>query len=384
MKFLVISKYHNGLALAKRLLDEGNEVYLFNGNHLYNGIVNKVKTIDEGISKNPDIAIFTTSNLDYTKVIQAGIKIFGAGPLENKLENDKLFANKFAAAYGIRVPKYREFYNVESATKHLQLTKDKYIIRRMNDKFISQKFINGICEINLEIWFCNGQPIYQYNGSMEQDQFLAGDLGNYIGTQSCLLWGYQSKNIQIVNDIFKDGLFDILKKNDYTGILNVHCIINENDHYPYFLKFNTSFRYPAIYNLLEIMKGEFGKLINDIVNNQNPKIELKENMSVSMAISVPPYPYAVNGISVNKQEIIFNKEDREHIWFHDIYDNDLLKIAGLSGLIGYITASDTSWKTARLKMAKIMRSMNIDNIQYRVDAGVQGNNLYQLTRLEYI
>ena len=91
--------------------------------------------------------------------------------------------------------------------------------------------------------------------------------------------------------------------------------------------------------MLELMEGDFGKLIADIVFNQNPRIDLRDEVACTITVSTYPYPY--------------------------------------NGTIpyGYYSGSDKDWKVARRKAKAKIDELEVNEWQYRIDAGIQANIL---------
>jgi len=295
MKFLFITHSNRYIQLAQRLHNEGNLVDIVGGHILGLDTV----TMSQGISKSPDITIVAFG------IPINGPRVFGNNAIGSKLMGE--FGRNLAAAYGIRVP------------KDLQLNAYKY-------------------KLNTEIWFCNGNPIYQYMGGIPQDKFLTGDLGPTTDGESYIMWPYKDRNASAIRRTFTDQILNILKKNEYSGPLTIKTVISEQDNFPYFVGFLPHIHI-GTFAMLELMEGELGKLISDIVFNQNPRIDLRDEVACTITVSTAPYPY--NGTVP----------------------------------YGYYTGSNKDWRVARRRAKDRIDELEANEWQYRLDGGAQAQAL---------
>lgn len=303
MKFLVLAKDYTGTVVTHKLQEEGHEVFYVNPLHRNNGI-STIGSVHIGISHNPDCAIICHPEFTNEAQIikQKKIPCFGGGLLESKLELDKDILLGFCKKYNIRT--------LKPTTKILH-------------------------PLSIELWFSNGEPLYQYIGYIKQNKFLAGDLGPDVDGESIVLWGFENRDVDAVNRIFDHGLFEALKKIKYTGIMAFDTVISEDDHYPYIISAKPRLQAPVLLAMICQLKGEVGNLFLNIVQGQQCSLLLTDKLSIAVAVSNPPYPY------------------------------------DLSALIKYIVASDNDWIKARKKIAKQIKELDLPNIQYRIDGGMQ-------------
>lgn len=206
---------------------------------------------------------------------------------------------------------------------------------------------NILMPLSITLWFANGEPLYQYIASIKQTKFLTGDLGPDVDCESIVLFSYPNRDVEVVDRIFNHGLFDALKAIHYTGIFTLDTFISSDDKYPYISKVIPRLETGLCVALLEVLDAQFGELILKIINKEEVSIILKDTISCAVAVSVPPYPY--------------NQE----------------------GLITYIVSSGDNWIEARRKAGKKIRELNIENIQYRIDGGMQGEHIETLKRINY-
>lgn len=316
MKFLIISSNHTGEIIYKRLEQEGNECLLFNPYHKDNGI-SAIASLGLAISKKPDLAIICNTGFTREAAIlqNAKINVLGGTQFQDKLELDRLVLQKLCKMHKIRLLK------------------------------VSTKVE---CPLSVEVWFSLGEPLYQYFSYIKQEKFLAGDLGPTVDCESIVYWGYDNRDVEIVNRIFEHGLFDVLKLIKYSGVIAFDTFISKDDLNPYVYAARC---YQASYSLialLEIYDGLFGRLLFDTFSGIKTSILVQDKLSLALTISIPPYPYS------------------------------------MKGFVKYLVASNTSWLEARNNLAQQIKELNILQLQYRIDGGMQGQDYNKLKEMSYL
>jgi len=340
MKYLFFSKHGDSAGVAHRVQQEGNDVWLYIpeswAKPTLEGIVPQVKSVSEGLSKKPDVVFFDMvgSGPIATRIQRLGYNVIGSGatfkgrPFQDDMELDRDFGMDLMEAAGIAVPKTEEFKgseidkaiayakaskmrlvakpngnknaymthvaeNEEDMTGHLQYMKENKLVTAGED-FILQEFVDGV-EISTEMWFTKGKPIFPSNGTMETKKFLVGDLGPNTGCQTSLVWFYEKKEPKIVQQTLKK-MFTILEKLEYTGPLDLNCIVSRNDHKPYGIEWTARPGYSAIYamiRLLDVDKYDLGKHLHWIATGELLEWYHKIGFGYSLRVSIPPYPLCI-------------------------------------------------------------------------------------------
>lgn len=316
MKFLILSKDYTGKVLVDRLTKENHDVLIVDPNFKSNGI-SPISNVHMGISHNPDCAILCSNDFitEYHLLHSKNIPTFGINPLGYALDMDNNIARQFCIDNKIRVAK--------------ETTKVKY-------------------PLSTEIWFAKGNPLYQYLGYIKQTKFLAGDLGLDVDCESVVLWPYQNRDVPAVDRLFGGGLFALLEKIKYTGVMAFDAVISIDDLYPHIKSIKPRIQSPVLLAMLELYKDNFGDLLLSIVQGEQRSILLIDKVAIAVCVSQPAYPYEY------------------------------------SGLIKYLVASDVDWMVARKDIAKQIKQLDIPNIQYRIDAGLQAEHIEDLKKIKYI
>ena len=317
MNILILSTDYTGIILYKQLEKEGNTCYLINPYHKHNGI-QTIPSISLAITKNLALGIVCSSELSgLLGILKAKqVPLLCASQLSMKLELDQKVLIQFCKTYGLRL--------LKDTTK-------------------------VIGPLSSEIWFSAGEPLYQYFGYIKQDKFLAGDMGPDVDGESVLFWGYENRNIEPINRLFNNGLFDFLKSIKYTGPFAIDAMISEDDLYPYITKIVPRFRASSLIGLLSLIDIPLSEIINHLVAGEKLSILTKDAFSVSVKISEFPYPYVPH-----------------------------------EGLVKYITDTDKDWVEARRKLKTQVKDLDKNKVQFRIDGGMQGDYYEKFRAISYL
>ncbi len=418
MKFLLVSKEGDSAAVGQRLLAEGNDVRLFVKAEQYRGepqgIIPQVASLNQALSWTPDIVLVGETGLvkEANVFRMRNYKVFGGQPIADTLEHDRFQAIKWLEENGVRVPLTLQFSTTAEAKKFLlaQERESRWVIKYDNQdifssyigkhvddivafmgkvpprgKFILQRFVEGLFETSVELWFVNGKRLSPPNGTIEQKRFLTGDMGPQTGCQSSLCWKYQD-NAKMVTEIFTDELLVSIAGFKLTSPMDVAVIISKKDKRPHVLELTPRIGLSAIFAVFAIMENDFGEFLYDALNGQNPDMRLTNEVGFALTVSVPPYPYDVKKQEISNQKIDLKPELLEHVWLCDAYYDKQqgFVTGGHDGLVCYITQADKDANKAIERTKEIAKGLNISRVQYRTDAGEQSQHLKTLTDLGYM
>lgn len=325
MRILIHSKEGDSGGLAYQMQKEGSTVDLFIAEKWarpqMEGLVPHVETFEEGLRNKPDFIIFDLNGDGQTadKLRKEGWKVIGGSTLADRMEFDRAWGAKLCEQYGIRTPRTTPFETVEEAIKFVSQTKKAYAVKmdanaggesasfvskdseEMVDylqqqkesgkidgaTFIIQEVVKG-AEISTELWFVRGTPIWPANSTLEDKHFLAGGLGQRTGCEVSLVCHYEGTQSKIVDRTIRK-LFPLLKYAQWTGCLDVNCIVSEVDHEPYFLEFTPRIGYSAIYAYTAILGLSVSDYFREL--SKGPfTIPFHNIWGSSLKLSIPPYP----------------------------------------------------------------------------------------------
>ena len=326
MKFLIRGKC---LALALRLLDEGNQVRLSDpfSRTTGEGIV-ELTDFDKGV-RWADIVVFDINDgklpQEAEKLRSQHMKVIGSSEFAGKLENDRSFGARVAREAGIEVREFtvfkghsafsdaRDFLsdkreNSEWVWKANQSSPDdpptyvgtgglQHFVRMLRHyeqfykesgrtaSFVLMERVEGV-EVSTEGWF-NGRQFFLPNHTIEKNRLFNEDLGPKTGCSGCVVWSGQGS--PLYERLIPPLAAALAGK--YCGPVDINAIIEDDSNEPVFLEFTSRFGYDAIYALLELLDGELGSILYSLASGQLIQASLRpEKFAATVRLYIPPYP----------------------------------------------------------------------------------------------
>jgi len=391
MKFLFISEDGDGLGLALRVVNEGNEVAMW-VRHDQSKDIGKglVERIHDGFSFTPDretVYVFDcTGSGHFADILRStGHYVIGGAILADRLEMDRLYAREVMKECGFTLPKSKKFGDVEAAIEFLQEHADMLVVKPMGEssgvvpsfvakdvdelvhrleefrgkpvEFELQQFVKGT-DISTEVWFDGRDRICPCNHTLEAKAYGNGDLGPATGCSGNVVWASEDELIE--NTVHK--LDNFLQDNDYRGPIDVNCIVAEDDVYA--LEFTPRFGYDAMpalmYGLLEVECGQF---LSDFARGQLSEMPLTAGFAAGLRVSIPPYPTlhgdAKGGVVVKTRE--------------QFYPMDLMSVgkelqsAGSHGILGVAIGHGLTIESAVAEAESVAKKIQVPDKFYRTD-----------------
>ena len=403
--------------IAYQMQKEGTKIDLFIADKSYrqamDGLLPKVESLEEGLKNKPDLVIFSLNDdgEEADKVRKQGFKVMGSSAFAKKLEMDRAYGVKVAQQFGLKVPKTTEFSSVEEAIAHVKKTNKPMAIKidgnlseassyvgkdaeemvdylnyskeqgtiPPNAKFILQEVVKG-AEISTEVWFCDGNPIWPANSTLETKKFLAGELGQRTGCETSLVYHYEGTQSKIVDKTIRK-IFPLLKYNRYTGPIDVNCIVSEDDHEPYFLEWTPRLGYSAIYAYCAMLNMPISEFFLSV--SRGPfSIRFKSLWGSALKVSIPPYPTNIEDKKASRETygetegIRINGEYGKDFWPIDVMkpkkgQSTEIVAAGTSCILGEAIGRGNSMLEAWRASQKVFKTLEIPNIQGRYVDGAQ-------------
>jgi phosphoribosylamine--glycine ligase len=414
-KFLFASHGGDADALALRVQDEGNEVYLYHfkpfarKRQLYEGLVPQPNTLKAALNWNPDVVIFDQvgEGAIADKIRDAGFAVWGGSAIMDKMENDRAFGLKLMKQAGIKIPPTQVFRTAEEAIPLIHESSQRWVLKPLaraatastyvprspddlvhflekwsttdeaKQPFLLQKHVDGI-ELSTEVWVDHGEIIWPANGTIEEKKYGVGGLGPNIGCASSTVWGYQVDEPLVVERGI--GLLaPWLRKIGYHGVLDLNSIVSPEDHYPYGLEWTARMGYSAIYALVEVTDGEVGRVLYEAAKGTLKRYPIRPGIGYSVRVSIPPYP--ANELFENEEYATIMKPAGEidirlplgdpHVWPLDVrIDNKgNLETSGYDGVICELTARGQSIEEARDAVRRTFDLIEIPNAYARLADG---------------
>ena len=342
MKFLIRSDYGESLALALRLIDEGNQVKFsiaeVKARDIGDGLVEKPTTFESGVQW-ADLVVFDSNAAplpDEAERVRPYRPIVGSSALSVRLEEDRQFAIETARKAGLTVPdskafdgprawqRAREFlgslkggeswvwkpngeapaqtyvsHDVPELYRMLDYWKHLYEQAEETPSFILTPKIDGV-EVSTEMWF-NGHNFFLPNHTIERNRLMAGDLGEKTGCCGNVVW--LSPDSKLARELVLP--LQAVLKGKYNGPVDVNAIIETGEGGgPVFLEFTPRFGYDAIFAFMELIKDDMGGLLYAMATGHDWDGAIEEAVFAgAVRVHVPPFPEGHDGDAASNPSI---------------------------------------------------------------------------------
>ena len=408
MKFLLMSRSGDGLALARRLSENGHDVAAWvmdrRAKKNFDGLVKKVDKWSDFIDAKT-IVVFDSNGGGKTgdMMRSRGHHVIGGSVFHDQLEMDRGLAFQLMEEVGIKVPPTESFTDWEAgkaytkkfegrlvfkpsgelAKQGADLGIDSYVSYDSEDmiamldyfqtlagstpaEFELQKFIEGGVAISTEGWFNGKDFMLPFNHTVERKQLMDQNLGPSGGCSGNSVWACTFNN-----HIIDDGIARMaptLRSFGYIGPIDLNSIVNEQGVWA--LEFTPRFGYDALPAFLELYQGDVGELLASLAMLTYPKeMVLKSGFGSALRLSIPPYPSEEyrpkGGVPIRG----FERKDRDHLFFYEVRLNnqDQLVTSDSGGAVVSITGWGESIPGSLWGPYDLAKAARIPDKQYRTD-----------------
>jgi phosphoribosylamine---glycine ligase len=430
VKILIHSFEASGLIMVRRLQEEGHEVYAFikdkESKDAFDGIVDKVETIEQGIKLNPDFVFFDDVDDGEVadKIKKYGIPVVGAGDFNDKIELDREFGIETMKQAGIQYPDTFDFKSVDKAIKFIDANPDRYVVKTneimcyssyvskspedmkfmldhfrneklMSEKdgFILQRFVEGY-EISTEGWF-NGTEFVSgaFNHCIEEKKFMTGGIGPTTGCEGSVVFQAGDGEPLVLNLV---KMTDILRKHDYKGAIDLNTIVDKKG-IPYALEFCGRVGYVCFENFIHLYDGALGEFLYEVATGADDIVcNLSNDLCIGIRLTTPPYPHDELPESVPEETKLkigeylgrrsrnmaireWEDVEKNFYWLGVRMDeNGLLRVATNDGVIGSICARGETIEECKKEAYAALNKISIPDKQYRIDIGDRAQEWFDL------
>ncbi len=408
-KFLFVSLESLSGDLAWHVKKEGHEVKAYikakSDLDVYNGFIEKVNNWEEHIDW-ADVICFDDVEFGEIaeKLRKKGKLVIGGSKYTDALEMDREFGQSELKKYGVNILPSWNFSDYDRAIEFIRNNPDRYVFKPSGNipsagkglLFLGEeedgKDILGIIESNKDVWkkkapafqlqkyvsgvevavgaFFNGQDfIYPINVNFEHKRTFPGNLGPFSGEMGTLMFWSQP------NVLFKSTLEKMkpaLAESGYRGYIDVNTIVNGRGIYP--LEWTSRFGYPTIHIQQEGILTPMAEMLWKLARGENFEMKTKKGFQIGVRILAPSYLAKKDEGLIDTYRdlpIIFRKPNIEGVHIEDIkIENDVWRIAGISGCLLVITGSGSTVVEARKQVYQRIKNVMIQNMFYRVDIGL--------------
>jgi phosphoribosylamine--glycine ligase len=405
MNFHLYSKCGEGCGLALRLQEEGNKVSVFirerEYRSVYKGILKQSKNFPDDA-----IVVFDSSGMgsEAEAFKKSGKKVFGGSIFADKIEMDRKFGLDLMTKAGIQIPETKEFNNVDDAIEFLHSSDEDYVFKPSGDlpskltykpcdkedlikylefveeeydlaDFVLQEVVEG-CALSTEFFLGKSGFVGSATHTIEVKKFMNCDLGPSTGCAGNTVWraeDFITKKLKEAEKIFRSR--------DYIGPIDLNAIVNSSGFYG--LEWTPRFGLDAMPTWLQLLKCDVGEVISGLIDGSLKEIELSEDFSSGVRVTIPPYPIepeSLKGIqrdSPNYGVPIRGVTDESKFYFYEVcQENGDYYHSDGTGVIAVVSNTDSDIRTSFESVYEILEDLKIPDKQYRTDLGEVIPELY--------
>lgn len=327
MNYLLMSGQGLGLGLALRLKQEGAKVAVwikdgrFKPN--YDGLLLKTKHWEDHLDNASVLFDSTGGGRTADRLRSRGHRVLSGGNYADQLETDREVAADLLQQGGVKLA---------------------------GGKAVPTVSVSGWFD-SVTGWF--GSFVY----SLCLRKAMNGDLGA-VGLTASVAWSVAADDV-LLDDVVRK-LTPALHQRNYTGPLSLELVVSDDD--TRVTNVLPRYRESTLPLLFELAEGPKAAILTGT--------GLRSGFAAGLVVSIPPYPYdkgsADKGVEING----FTRDDREHLYFHDVQlnkDNQLVSTSA-SGKLVTVTGFGDSIKQAFEPVYELAERALIVDKQYRTDA----------------
>lgn len=429
---LIIDADSSGLDVAMRAQMHGWQVRYFNNpkrpTKTGKGIVPLISDLDEVRRKWLGWAdlIYATGNAKYVDFLEPyramGYPIYGANKEATRWEVDRAEGQRVMKEAGLKIIPGKEFHDYDSAISFVQrlgkpcvskpsgeadkalsyvaqsaadlcymlgkwAKNDKYRSDAKQHGFILQEKKTG-CEMGVGGFFGPHGWSHSWEENFERKKLMPGDIGPNTGEQGTVL-RYVRKS-KLADAVLKP-LTKALHSVGYVGCVDVNCIIDDAGT-PWPLELTMRDGWPAKHNQIALQEGDQAQFMLDLVNGVD-SLKVKDGaVSVSVVVSIPPYPYSDYADKETEGLPIYGF-DIDHVHLCEAMLADDVPVQAGDKVVSmpcYVTAGDyvavctgsgeTISGAARSAYTAVKKLKVCGSMMYRNDIGVLGDKIERIQK----
>lgn len=435
-KILIISDEWLAPSLALTLKNEGHDVCvaLKRPTNILKGTIKRIPYAERlNYAKDCDLIIYEdkSNKGESSELRKSGKSVIGGDKLTDKLELDRVWANKIARLSGLKVP---EIFLTETFDKVREIIKEKggkwvlkqqgkldeikglnFVAKMDNSEdlldfldFLDSKWPEGLKKDFVLQQKIDGHEFAvgsYWNGhefmkdedgdevceeNWEHKSLMVGNMGESTGEMYTVIRYIKAKHSKLFKETL-DKYRELLKGIDFRGDIDINCIVNESG--AYFLENTPRMGVPATSGQLEIHKSPWYEFLKAMADGKQTKFKFDPRPCIVSWLYTKPFPF-VNGhkmeeikgtdlqsISENLSHKLSNSEnvllnftkdfstsDWKHIHPDAIrFHEGRLKIANADGYILTVSEQGDTVEEAGEKVEKILKKIIVPKSFFRAD-----------------
>ena len=393
----LISKSGDMLPLVARMKEAGHKVlvYVEEAKDIYEGIIDKVKDINELDIQEDDLVLFDMVGAGKGADIlrNRGHRVIGASALTDKIELDRSFGLEFMMEHSCDIPPTVGVDTLDEAKEVIEKTGSRYVIKpdgnqttdltyvsnsaeellRMIEYFkdkvdnetpvVLQEFVEGI-EMSTEAWFNGKRFLLPINSTFEEKKLMNENKGPNTGCSGNVVWFWSDEVSEILYEMLFKKMEPELAEAGYVGPIDINAIWTEDG--PKGLEYTARFGYDAIQCLSRLIQMELGEFLYMLP--ELTEIPAEQNTyAMSVRVSIPPYP---NEGDVPQMPLGVDKAPKDNVYLSDVMIRDgVLHSAGSDGYVACVAAHGKRHVKVISEVYDIVEKLEIPDAQYRTDIG---------------
>lgn len=398
--------------LAYLLKKEGSDVRLFidddSRQRNFDGMVDKVATIDEGIDwvKKDGLIIF--DDVGYgdlqDELREKGYSVFGGSAAADKLEFDRQYAQEVLKKAGLTILETRNFDSIASCRNFLKVHPGPWVIKQNGHALKSINYVSffddnrdslsvldsyeriggelgnitlqrkaiGV-EIGIGRYFNGNDWVGPIEFNIEHKRMFPGDLGPSTTEMGTIAWYDDDEE----NKLYQETLAKLkpaLREIQFKGDFELNCMVNERGVYP--LEITPRFGSPVIYLHFELHSSSWSEFLRAIADGEPCDLKWRKGYGIVLLLAVPPFPYAkrLDAVSLEGSGVFFDgisDDDFRHIYYEGVArkEDGNLYLSDGQGYVLYVTAVSEDLGQAISQAYSRIEKIWVPKSFYRNDIG---------------
>ncbi len=406
-RFLFVSRWGDILDVARAVQQEGNDVKLYieykPSREVGDGFINKARDWKKHIDW-ADIIIFDYTGYGKiaTELKATGKPVIGGTEYSDSLELDRNFGQSELKRHKIKILKYKEFNTYQEAIAYVEAHPNAYVLKPSGEAqdykqllfvgkeedgsdivrmlkayektwgdslgaFQLQRRVKGV-EVSVAAFFNGKEFIKPVNITFEHKKLFPKELGVSTGEMGTSMFWTKDNPIF---DATLGKLEKTLAKDNFTGHIDINCIVNGKGIYP--LEFTSRFGFPQIYLQRAGITEPFGEMLYKIATGQSFTLKTKSGFQVGAYMVVPPFPYNdPETFNLFSKDAVVVFKDKNKKGIHPIHVKEVAGewlITGDSGMPLLVVGTGMTMKEAQRMLYNRISNVLINNSYYRTDIG---------------
>lgn len=421
MRFGFLLKDAETLWAWRRLQDEGHEVVVYQPPkadhsphktiHNGDGLVERVTSLKEftdfvgskGVIVWEDNCAYELAD----RLRDSGFNVFGGGTFCKKLEYNRAYGQKLAAAAGVRVPPSTAFGTISEAQAYVKSHPSKTYYFKPDDPldsdatcsaktsagmylylgWMKERFGNNIRNVLQEkiegvalstAWYWNGKVIVgPIEGTIEHKKYMNDEKGPSTGCCFNVVWFYENPEPYVYEALNLEKVAEVFRKEKApAGMYDINAIIDEQGQ-AWFLEWTPRFGYDSE-PTAQLLISDLGKVYHGMATGtleELPVTTAESGSAYAFRLSVPPYPWEHSEDMGGKNSCVgipvpikaSSSLYKGFIGYSLCLDKGVLKVSAPDGIIGIAGTAGTDLEKMHKYCLQVAKSLDVPSLGYRTD-----------------